>query len=74
MNVARFAVKNPVLVNILMAAILVLGGFSLLELPQELARALGDELGLARGARGEQQREQGVGVPGGRAGGGSAGS
>jgi len=36
MNVAKFAVRNPVLVNILMAAILVLGGVSLLELPQEL--------------------------------------
>ena len=35
MNIGKFSVRNPVLVNILMIAILALGAFSLLRLPRE---------------------------------------
>ena len=35
MSLARFSVKNPVLVNIVMIAVLVLGAFSLFRLPRE---------------------------------------
>ncbi|MFW5683385.1 MAG: efflux RND transporter permease subunit [Spirochaetota bacterium] len=35
MNIAKLSVKNPVLVNILMFAVLALGAFSLTRLPQE---------------------------------------
>jgi len=36
MNIGRFSVSNPVLVNILMVAILLLGTLSLLRLPREM--------------------------------------
>ena len=35
MSIARISVKNPVLVNILMLAVLALGFFSLTRLPRE---------------------------------------
>ena len=35
MNIAKLSVRNPVLVNILMFAVLALGVFSLTRLPQE---------------------------------------
>lgn len=35
MNIGKFSVTNPVLINILMIAILALGSFSLLKLPRE---------------------------------------
>ena len=36
MSLARFSVRNPVLVNLLMAGLFVFGGLSLVGMPQEL--------------------------------------
>jgi len=36
MNIGKFSVSNPVLVNVLMVAILLLGSLSFVRLPREM--------------------------------------